>query len=109
MKKLLFVFFTLFICLSICEAQTCNNWLNTPSVSSSVNIGDLDVTGNKVTVEAIINRTQPYLPGVGNNTEGDIVSKHIDATNINYLLRPNHAWITTTDGFFGTPDICELE
>jgi hypothetical protein len=49
------------------------------------------------------------LPGGGNNTEGDVVSKHNDFSDVNYLLRPNHAYITTTNGFFGTPDICDLE
>lgn len=78
MKKFLSCFIALNICLFICNAQNCNNWLNTLSVSSSVNIGDLDVPGNQITVEATINRTQPYLPGGGNNTEGDVVSKHND-------------------------------
>ena len=108
MKKYILFLIALNVCWAISNAQNCNNWLYTPSTSSSVNIGDLDVIGNKVTVEAVINRTRAYLPGVGNDTEGDVVSKHIDATNINYLLRPNHAYITTTNGFFGTPDICDL-
>ncbi|MBK7289578.1 MAG: hypothetical protein IPI78_04630 [Chitinophagaceae bacterium] len=81
----------------------------TPSFHSYFRIGDLDIPGNRITIEANINRTQPYLPGGGNNTEGDVVSKHTDPTNVNYLLRPNHAYITTTNGFFGTPDICDIE
>jgi gliding motility-associated-like protein len=88
---------------------TCNNWLSTPSYQSYASIGDLDITGNKITVEAVVNRTQPYLPGGGNNTEGDIVSKHNDPLDVNYLLRPNHAWITTSNGLFGTPDICPIQ
>ncbi|MEO6671567.1 MAG: LamG-like jellyroll fold domain-containing protein [Ferruginibacter sp.] len=93
-----------------CQAITsCNNWLNTTSYPSYVRVGDLDITGNTVTVEANINRTDPYLPGGGDNSEGDIVSKHTDPPNVNYLLRPNHAYITTTNGFFGTPDVCEIE
>ncbi|MEO8770789.1 MAG: LamG-like jellyroll fold domain-containing protein [Ferruginibacter sp.] len=87
----------------------CNNWLNTPSANSFARIGDLDVPGNSITVEATINRTLPYLPGAGDDTEGDVVSKHTGPADINYLLRPNHAYITTTNGFFGTPDICDLE
>ncbi|HMU46070.1 MAG TPA: PKD domain-containing protein [Chitinophagaceae bacterium] len=98
-----------FIPDSCASILPCDNWLNTPSQSSYVSIGDLDITGNKITVEAQINRTQPYLPGGGNNTEGDIVSKHTGPNDVNYLLRPNHAYITTTNGFFGTPDICDLK
>jgi gliding motility-associated-like protein len=109
MKKFLCCLFLLSTSFSIANAQTCNNWLYNPSVSSSVNIGDLDVTGNQITVEATINRTTPYLPGVGNDTEGDVVSKHNGPEDANYLLRPNHAYITTSDGFFGTPDVCEIE
>ncbi|MEO7922235.1 MAG: PKD domain-containing protein [Chitinophagaceae bacterium] len=104
--------FILLVISNVCRGQLnipCNNWLTVPSYPSYVNVGDLDVPGNIITVEAIINRTQPYLPGTGDNTEGDVVSKHTGPTDINYLLRPNHAYITTTNGFFGTPDICDLK
>ncbi|MET0394277.1 MAG: LamG-like jellyroll fold domain-containing protein [Chitinophagaceae bacterium] len=87
----------------------CNNWLGTPSTPSYASAGDLDISGNQITIEAIINRTQPYSPGTGDNNEGDIVSKHIDPATTNYLLRPNHGYIRTTNGFFATPDICEIE
>lgn len=87
----------------------CNNWLKTISANSFCRIGDVDVSGNQLTVEATINRTEPYLPGTGNDNEGDVVSKHTGPADINYLLRPNHAYITTTNGFFGTPDICEIQ
>jgi gliding motility-associated-like protein len=89
--------------------SNCDTWLSTPSLPSYVDVGDLDVAGNQLTVEATINRTQPYAPGTGDNNDGDIVSKHTNPTNINYLLRPNHAYITTTNGFFATPDVCEIE
>ena len=96
--------------LGSCTSTTsCSNWLSTPSWSSFASIGDLDIPGNQITVEANINRTQPYVAGGGNNTEGDVVSKHTDPNDVNYLLRPNHAYITTTNGFFSTPDICDLE
>lgn len=96
--------------LSGCNSiSSCNNWLNTTASNAYFGVGDLDIQGNQITVEALINRTQPYLPGGGNDTEGDIVSKHTDFNDVNYLLRPNHAYITTTNGFFGTPDVCELE
>ena len=107
--KLIALILTVLLC-NICFAQiNCNNWLGLPNINSSVSVGDLDIPGNQITIEATINRTQPYLPGGGNNTEGDVVSKHNDFSDVNYLLRPNHAYITTTIGFFGTPDICDLE
>ncbi|HEY5462281.1 MAG TPA: LamG domain-containing protein [Hanamia sp.] len=93
-----------------CSTSTlsCSNWLSTPARYSYVDIGKLDVTGNQITVEAVINRTTPYVYGTGDGTEGDVVSKHDNPTDVNYLLRPNHAYITTTNGFFATPDIPDL-
>ncbi|MBK7306091.1 MAG: LamG domain-containing protein [Chitinophagaceae bacterium] len=38
---------------------TCNNWLSAPSDPSYVTAGDIDVTGNQITVEAVFNRTAP--------------------------------------------------
>lgn len=99
MKKILFTVIALYLSYLICYGQTCNNWLSTPSINSAVDIGQLNIPGNLVTIEATINRTAPYLPGVGNNTEGDIVSKHNDFSDVNYLLRPNHGYITTTNDF----------
>ena len=93
--------------LSIAQTIPCNNWLNLPSHPSYVDIGDLDIPGNVVTVEAMINRTATYSGGL--LYAGDVVSKHIDYTDVNYLLRPNTAEITTTNGYFRTPDICEIE
>src|SRR5690606_19894839 len=54
-----------------------------------VNIGDLDVTGDKITVEALIF----YRGGV------NIVSKHTGPPNVNYLLRVGTLELTTTNGF----------
>ncbi|MDB5279454.1 MAG: hypothetical protein JWR61_4409 [Ferruginibacter sp.] len=109
MKKILFTLVATHLSSLLCNGQTCNNWLSTPSIGSFVDIGQLNIPGNQITIEANINRTAPYLPGGGNNTEGDIVSKHNDFSDVNYLLRPNHGYITTTNGFFGTPDICDIE
>ncbi|MGN6539823.1 MAG: LamG-like jellyroll fold domain-containing protein [Ginsengibacter sp.] len=108
MKKVLFIFFVIFS-KTISAQVNCNKWLSTPSRPSYVDIGKLNVTGNKITVEALINRTQPYDAGTGNNNEGDIVSKHDNPNDVNYLLRPNHAAITTTNGYFVTPDIGPIE
>ncbi|QNA46267.1 LamG-like jellyroll fold domain-containing protein [Lacibacter sediminis] len=85
----------------------CNNWLSLPSYQSYVNVGDLDVPGNTITVEALFSRTAPYSNGY--NWAGDLVSKHVDPVDVNYLLRPNNAEITTTNGYFTTPPICEIE
>jgi gliding motility-associated-like protein len=86
--------------------QVCDNWLQTPVAGSRVSVSDVDVTGFQITVEAMINRTQPYSGGY--LWAGDIVSKHINPTDANYLLRPNSAEITTTNGYFVTPGICEI-
>ncbi|MCC6258053.1 MAG: LamG domain-containing protein, partial [Chitinophagaceae bacterium] len=87
----------------------CSQWLSLPTYPSFVDIGDLDISGNQITIEALINRTGPYNPGVGDGNEGDIVSKHWDPTNVNYLLRLNHVFITTENGFFQTGDPCPIE
>ncbi len=85
---------------------TCNNWLFTQNPGESIKVGDLDISGNQVTVEAMINRTQPYFGGY--SFGGDVVSKHSDPSSANYLLRSNSAEITTSNGFFKTPAICEI-
>lgn len=87
---------------------SCNNWLELPTQPSFVNIGDLDVPGNQITVEAEINRTTPYIGGP--LYAGDVVSKHAGPTNINYLLRPSSAEITTEDGVYHiTPPVCDID
>ncbi len=69
------------------------NWLNaTTGAVSHVLIDDLDIPGNKFTVEALITRTGPSI---------NIVSKHINGSDANYLLRPGTCEITTTNGYFG--------
>lgn len=87
--------------------MACNNWLNLPSYQSYIQVGDLDIPGTQITVEATFVRTAPYSgPQV---YAGDLVSKHNHPTDGNYLLRPNNAEITTTKGYFKTPDICDIE
>jgi hypothetical protein len=84
----------------------CSNWLETHMEGQSVKIGDLDVSGTQMTIEAQFNRTAPY---VGTYIYGgDIVSKHGNPSSTNYLLRPNDAEITTTNGYFVTPPVCEI-
>jgi gliding motility-associated-like protein len=92
----------------IAQISNCNNWLYLPSKSSYVRVGDLDIPGNQITVEALVMRTTPYTGGL--LFAGDIVSKHEDVNDNNYLLRPNNAEITTSiTGYVRTPDICEIE
>ena len=84
----------------------CESWAKITSSLSAIRIGDLDVSGNQITVEASFNRTAPYF---GSELyAGDLVSKHMDPSNVNYLLRPNSAEITTTNGYYRTPDICDI-
>jgi hypothetical protein len=85
----------------------CNNWLNTQAIGQSVKVGDLDIVGNQVTIEALFNRTAPYSPNF--LYAGDIVSKHDSPADVNYLLRPNDAEITTTNGYFIATAGCEIE
>lgn len=87
-------------------SQTCNNWLRIPSQPGYVNVGDLDIPGNQITVEALFVRTQPYSHIL---YAGDLVSKHVQWTDVNYLLRPSTAEITTTSGYYITPEVCEIE
>jgi len=61
-----------------------------PGGANYVDVGDLDVTGNQITVEAVITMT-----AVGVN----IVSKHTGTGNVNYLMRPGSVELTTTNGY----------
>jgi gliding motility-associated-like protein len=87
--------------------EFCNSWLSLPSYQSYASMGDLDVPGHTITVEARFMRTAPYTGG--QVWAGDIVSKHNNPPDVNYLLRPNSAEIATTNGYFKTPDICDIE
>ncbi len=89
------------------SALDCNSWLKTTNPGDCVKIGDVDISGDQLTVEATINRIAPYA---GNYLyAGDIVSKHADPANVNYLLRPNDAEITTYNGYYATPEVCDIE
>ena len=108
MRTLKCVLITLssFVFTQFLTAQSCNNWAYFSGVDPGVQIGDLDIPGNQITVEALFNRTDTYNP---NFLGGDIVSKHTDPTDVNYLLRPTRAEITTTTGWHGTPDVCQFQ
>ena len=69
------------ICLLVNGEKLHAQVLDFPNTASSVSIGDLDVPGNQITVEALI-----YMEK--NTPAGNIVSKHFNPLNVNYLLRP---------------------
>ena len=64
--------------------------------SSAVIIGDLDVPGNQLTVEALV-----YMEK--NTGSGDIVSKHLNPGSVNYLLRPLSFELTAYNSGYGGP------
>jgi gliding motility-associated-like protein len=83
----------------------CNNWLRTQAVGQSVKAGDLDVSGNQMTVEANFNCSS--FPINRPDKWEDIVSKHSNTTDANYVLRMDLAAITTTTGHYLTPPPCD--
>ncbi|MEP7127597.1 MAG: LamG domain-containing protein, partial [Chitinophagales bacterium] len=62
--------------------------LDLPSAINFVKVGDVDVSGNQITVEALIKWN-------GNPGGNDVVSKHTNPFNANYLLRPLTFELTT--------------
>ena len=98
-SKLLFFTLILFwIAPVISFEQSCDNWAKITGNVSGIQVGDLDIPGNQITVEAVFNRTDPYF---GSQLyAGDLVSKHEGPGTTNYLLRPNSAEITTSNGYF---------
>ena len=86
----------------------CNTWLNINGIGGGVQIGDLDIQGNQITVEALITRTALPLDTTSHG-QGDIVSKQSDPNDANYLLRADRAEITTTNGYFRTNPVCEFK
>lgn len=79
----------------------CGSWLQTQAVGQSVTVGDLDVSGDQITVEANFNCSS--FPIVGPSQWEDIVSKHSNTTDANYILRMDLAGINTSTGHHLTP------
>lgn len=77
----------------------CNNWLRIPNYNTTdfVSIGDLDITGDQITVEASFAADTNYF--IPSTISYDLVSKHTGPSDCNYLLRPVTAEITTDNGF----------
>jgi len=91
-KKHLFVF-TIIIVLFSSGNVLGQQWLffQEDITASWVEIGDLDVAGSQITVEALISARQQF--------NHNIVSKHTNPADVNYLLRAASFEITTTGGF----------
>ncbi len=92
MKKLTYWYFVLFFFPFQVLAQN-SVFLSAPV--QWVNCGDVDLTGNQLTVEALIHMT---------DVSSNIISKHTDPSNVNYLLRPGGFEITTTSGYSSVPN-----
>ncbi|WP_158638276.1 hypothetical protein [Panacibacter ginsenosidivorans] len=61
LTRFVFVLSILLLIAGTVNGQNCaNTWLNVLAAKSGITIGDLDITGNKVTVEARISQTQAY-------------------------------------------------
>lgn len=78
------------LCLLLSTTIKSQSSLYMPGGTNWVSVGDLDVAGDKLTVEALI-----YYTGASVN----IVSKHTNPGDVNYLLRIGSFEITTTSGF----------
>lgn len=88
-----------------CLVDPCKSWLKTPSTISYVECGDLDITGDKLTIEAKFNN--PSSINSANFHGGKIVSKHTNQSNCNYSLMDYTCEITTQNsGYVSTPPVC---
>ncbi len=104
--SLLSLFFTLLFS-SATYSQSCDNWLYlAPGTNANVGLGDLDMSGNQLTIEATFCRTTPYPPEYHG---GDLVSKHAHNYDNNYLLRPNLACMLTSTRFYLVQAPCPVD
>ena len=93
---------TLVLTVNNCPtALSCNNWLRIPQFGSTdyFSIGDLDVPGNKITVEAsfYLDVTLPFIYPL---ISFYLVSKLSSLTDCNYALQPNRFLLSTTVGAY---------
>lgn len=87
------LFFSFLLLSFVTVGWSQNRVLELDPGTNFVEIGDLDITGNNVTIEAWV-KVEQY-PTQANKY--NIVSKHFDASNTNYLFRPNSFSVTTYD------------
>jgi gliding motility-associated-like protein len=107
MRKILFSLFILLSDFSFGRI-TCNDLLAKPTYGSAVNIGQLNIAGNQLTMEVDIYQTG-YNSTQSTIGSADIVIKDVEPGNDNYLLRADYASITTSNGFYQTPNVCKFE
>lgn len=94
------------------EPVPCNWYMHIPTDPSNfydysgATLGDIDITGDKLTIEALFNRTEDYYSAPDGGT---LVSKQCNSTDANYFLRPKSGGITTTNGYFQIDLPCDLE
>jgi gliding motility-associated-like protein len=86
-----------FCCTNYAFAQPGNQWAFFNSPSDKIQCGDLDVTGQLLTVEALIYATAPG---------GWLVSKHSQPGNLNYLLSAQTGAITNASISFKNTPVC---
>jgi gliding motility-associated-like protein len=70
--------------------------LEFPTGTGAMTVGDLDVPGNAITVEGLI-----YMEK--NTGSGNIVSKHLNPSTVNYLLRPLSFELTAYNSGYSGP------
>lgn len=78
------------VVVSKCNTNPCDSWLYLGDTPSGVTCGDLDIVGDKVTVECTFNK----IPGV---VSPHLVSKHQVPSAVNYAIGPLNCEITTTN------------
>jgi len=87
--------FSKLLCINLLFIQLVSGQsLKLTNTNQYVNVGDLDISGNQLTVEAKIFMSSTSLYAM------NIVSKHTDSSNLNYLLRPKTFEISTSNGFY---------
>jgi gliding motility-associated-like protein len=92
------IFALLMFCFALPSfAQPGNQWAFFNSPTAKIQCGDLDVTGQLLTVEALIYSTAPG---------GWLVSKHSQPGNLNYLLSSQTGAITNASVSFKNTPVC---
>jgi hypothetical protein len=106
MKKIFILLLVLYFNNIILAQVQCNNWLRMSSYPSTASIGNLNVTGNQITVEGNFNCTSYSTPNFG----GNIIAKHTTSANTCYALSPHGAEISTSNnGYQFTLQTCTFQ
>ena len=116
MKALQLCLWAFLISFSV-KSQCTNDWLAIPThaggAGDGANIGNVVVAGTQLTVEATFTSTSAVNMPMGTPAI-DLVSRHTGFHDVNFLLRLDHAELTTgvfpADNFFVTnPDTCPVQ